>query len=115
MQSNTFFSVFQFNDTTTPPSLQTNLFDYRVQVDTALSSITATGLIRGVEQRVVHPQYLTGVLKPNDVVMIKLDAAIPFSSTVKPVCLPKEGQVFTPNSNCFVIGWGYTSPKGEYT
>uniref|UniRef100_A0A8C4TE21 Peptidase S1 domain-containing protein n=1 Tax=Erpetoichthys calabaricus TaxID=27687 RepID=A0A8C4TE21_ERPCA len=29
--------------------------------------------------------------------------------TVRPVCLPSYEQTFSPNSNCWISGWGYTS------
>lgn len=43
----------------------------------------------------------------NDVALVILEKPLKFANNVKPVCLPKQGEVFT-QQECYVTGWGKT-------
>ncbi|KAK1801212.1 hypothetical protein P4O66_022912, partial [Electrophorus voltai] len=42
----------------------------------------------------------------NDIALIKLQTPVQFSDTIKPACLPKDGQVLPNATPCYVTGWG---------
>jgi len=48
----------------------------------------------------------------NDVAILKLDKPLTFTDFVQPLCLPRPEQVFAPNEECYVAGWGHTQWNG---
>uniref|UniRef100_A0A4W4FX82 pancreatic elastase II n=1 Tax=Electrophorus electricus TaxID=8005 RepID=A0A4W4FX82_ELEEL len=50
--------------------------------------------------------YIFICLKHNDIALIKLQTPVQFSDTIKPACLPKDGQVLPNATPCYVTGWG---------
>ncbi|XP_041939904.1 serine protease 27-like [Alosa sapidissima] len=42
----------------------------------------------------------------NDIALVQLQEAVSFSDTVKPVILPSPRDVFSPDTECWVTGWG---------
>jgi len=48
----------------------------------------------------------------NDVAILKLDKPLTFTDFVQPLCLPRPDQVFAPNEECYVAGWGHTQWNG---
>ncbi|CAG5109935.1 Oidioi.mRNA.OKI2018_I69.chr2.g4403.t1.cds [Oikopleura dioica] len=54
----------------------------------------------------IHPDF-NPTSMVNDVALIKLNKAVPFTEKIQPVCLAKT--VPAPGTSCFVAGWGATS------
>ncbi|XP_078354676.1 serine protease hepsin-like isoform X2 [Oculina patagonica] len=48
----------------------------------------------------------------NDITIMKLDSPLTFNNYVQPLCLPRPDQVFAPNEECYVAGWGHTQWNG---
>lgn len=46
----------------------------------------------------------------NDIALIRLERSVPFSSFIKPICLPRsaEDSGLTPGNLLTVAGWGHT-------
>lgn len=42
----------------------------------------------------------------NDIALIKLENAVPFSDTIMAACLPAAGSILPNNEPCYVTGWG---------
>ncbi|XP_068727107.1 transmembrane protease serine 11D-like isoform X1 [Montipora capricornis] len=49
----------------------------------------------------------------NDVAILKLDKPLVFTNHVQPLCLPRTDEVFAPNEECHVAGWGHTEWNGR--
>ena len=66
-----------------------------------------------IDKIIVHPKYdpHKGHEYDYDVALIKLRDAISFTSNVRPVLLPTKD--FTPETKCYVTGWGNTKEKGN--
>ena len=43
---------------------------------------------------------------------MKLDRALVFNNYVQPLCLPRPHDIFAPNKECYVAGWGHTEWNG---
>ncbi|GFV53770.1 apolipoprotein(A) [Trichonephila clavipes] len=48
----------------------------------------------------------------DDIALIKLNAPVTFTDTVKPSCLPSLGWDLRPGEKCFATGWGETRGSG---
>ncbi|GFY39869.1 chymotrypsin-like elastase family member 2A [Trichonephila inaurata madagascariensis] len=48
----------------------------------------------------------------DDIALIKLNAPVTFTDTVKPACLPSLGWDLRPGEKCFATGWGETRGSG---
>ena len=57
----------------------------------------------------IHPQYSSA---SKDIGLIKLSRAATLSDRVSPICLPKSTDLYPPNENCVVSGWGTMSFGG---
>lgn len=44
--------------------------------------------------------------------IVKLDRPVTFNNYVQPVCLPRPNDVFAPDEECYVAGWGHTQWDG---
>lgn len=44
--------------------------------------------------------------------ILKLDRPLTFNNYVQPLCLPSPDEVFLPNEECYVAGWGHTQWNG---
>uniref|UniRef100_A0A8C2ZVD4 Corin, serine peptidase n=1 Tax=Cyclopterus lumpus TaxID=8103 RepID=A0A8C2ZVD4_CYCLU len=58
---------------------------------------------RGVRSIIVHPRYNRAVVD-YDISVVQLDSATPF---VSPVCLPEPDRLPSPDSYCYITGWGH--------
>uniref|UniRef100_A0A3B4A8H0 Uncharacterized protein n=1 Tax=Periophthalmus magnuspinnatus TaxID=409849 RepID=A0A3B4A8H0_9GOBI len=58
---------------------------------------------RGVRTIVVHPRYNRAVVD-YDISVVQLETETAF---VRPVCLPAIGQLPSPDSYCYITGWGH--------
>ncbi|XP_011210742.1 trypsin-1 [Bactrocera dorsalis] len=68
------------------------------------------GITRKVIQTTIHPQYDQSRIV-NDIAILKLDSPIPFSSSMRPVCLPDINHNFD-NRDAIVAGWGLVKEGG---
>uniref|UniRef100_A0A668A3T8 Corin, serine peptidase n=1 Tax=Myripristis murdjan TaxID=586833 RepID=A0A668A3T8_9TELE len=59
---------------------------------------------RGVRSIIVHPRYNRAVVD-YDISVVELD--IEETAFVRPVCLPRPGQLPSPDSYCYITGWGH--------
>ncbi|XP_031417092.1 serine protease 27-like [Clupea harengus] len=65
-----------------------------------------------LKRLVLHPDYniqKNAKMVYNDIALVQLQEAVPFSDTVAPVVLPSPRDVFSANAECWVTGWGYVS------
>lgn len=58
-----------------------------------------------VNRILVHPLY-SQAGSPGDILLLKLDAGVAFTSYILPVCLPESSVQFPSGKNCWVTGWG---------
>ncbi|KAM3857457.1 atrial natriuretic peptide-converting enzyme [Diretmus argenteus] len=61
---------------------------------------------RRVRSIIVHPRYNRAVVD-YDISVIELESEIEETSFVRPVCLPEAGQLPSPDSYCYITGWGH--------
>ncbi|XP_014871842.1 atrial natriuretic peptide-converting enzyme isoform X1 [Poecilia latipinna] len=61
---------------------------------------------RSVRSIVVHPRYNRAVVD-YDISVVQLDSEVEETAHVRPVCLPRPGQLPTPDSYCYITGWGH--------
>ncbi|CAH1781198.1 unnamed protein product [Owenia fusiformis] len=50
---------------------------------------------------------------PYDIALLELDRPVPLNRYIQPVCLPKPGEVFTEQDECYLTGWGDTRGTGD--
>lgn len=61
---------------------------------------------RGVRSIIVHPRYNRAVVD-YDISVVQLDSEVEETPFVRPVCLPQLGQLPSPDSYCYITGWGH--------
>ncbi|XP_049922666.1 atrial natriuretic peptide-converting enzyme [Epinephelus moara] len=61
---------------------------------------------RGVRSIIVHPRYNRAVVD-YDISVVQLDSEIEETPFVRPVCLPEPAQLPSPDSYCYITGWGH--------
>ncbi|TMS01056.1 hypothetical protein E3U43_016797 [Larimichthys crocea] len=61
---------------------------------------------RGVRSIIVHPRYNRAVVD-YDISVVQLDSEIEETLFVRPVCLPELGLLPSPDSYCYITGWGH--------
>ena len=69
-----------------------------------------TEVFINVESISVHENYDADATA-NDIALLRLASDIPYSSAIKPVCLPR-GDAAT-DMTCVTTGWGETQSKGK--
>jgi hypothetical protein len=47
----------------------------------------------------------------NDIALVKLSTAMPFSDTIRPICLPSQNESLPTDKLCYAAGWGRTDRK----
>ncbi|XP_002414937.3 chymotrypsinogen A [Ixodes scapularis] len=63
-----------------------------------------------VEDICVHPGFLNdkSAGRTTDIAILRLRQKVNFTETIRPVCLPENGQKVTSGSEIYVTGWGFT-------
>ncbi|KAM9699224.1 LOW QUALITY PROTEIN: atrial natriuretic peptide-converting enzyme-like [Menidia menidia] len=61
---------------------------------------------RGVAAITPHPRYDRAVVD-YDISVVQLDAEVQQTAFVRPVCLPQPGELPSPDSYCYITGWGH--------
>ncbi|XP_029381890.1 atrial natriuretic peptide-converting enzyme isoform X2 [Echeneis naucrates] len=61
---------------------------------------------QGVRAIIVHPRYNRAVVD-YDISVVQLDSEVEETPFVRPVCLPQLGQTPSPDSYCYITGWGH--------
>ncbi|KAL6118187.1 corin [Pungitius sinensis] len=61
---------------------------------------------RGVRSIIVHPRYNRAVVD-YDISVVQLDSEIEETPFVRPVCLPEPDRLPSPDSYCYITGWGH--------
>ncbi|KAM7366674.1 hypothetical protein PAMP_016089 [Pampus punctatissimus] len=61
---------------------------------------------RGVRSIIVHPRYNRAVVD-YDISVVQLESEVEETPFVRPVCLPQLGQLPSPDSYCYITGWGH--------
>ncbi|XP_078020373.1 atrial natriuretic peptide-converting enzyme isoform X1 [Epinephelus lanceolatus] len=61
---------------------------------------------RGVRSIIVHPRYNRAVVD-YDISVVQLDSEIEETPFVRPVCLPEPARLPSPDSYCYITGWGH--------
>jgi len=51
----------------------------------------------------------------NDLAIVKLSEPLDFTDTVRPICLPAEGEALPVGKTCVAAGWGRINPNGHDT
>ena len=65
---------------------------------------------RGVASVTLHQRYSHAVVD-YDISVLELDREVEITSYVRPVCLPRPGQLPMPDTYCYITGWGVLSSK----
>uniref|UniRef100_F7BQG2 Transmembrane serine protease 2 gene 15 n=1 Tax=Xenopus tropicalis TaxID=8364 RepID=F7BQG2_XENTR len=65
-----------------------------------------------VERALVHPSY-SSYTQIYDVALLKLTAALVFTTNLRPVCLPNVGMPWAEGQPCWISGWGTTAEGGS--
>jgi hypothetical protein len=60
-----------------------------------------------------HSDYDAPYIK-NDIALVKLEKPIKFTDTIRPICLPTQGEALPVGKTCFVAGWGRISSSDAY-
>ncbi|KAM4889441.1 enteropeptidase [Thomomys bottae] len=66
---------------------------------------------RLIDQIVINPHYNKRT-KNNDIAMLHLEFKVNYTDYIQPICLPEENQVFLPERNCSIAGWGTVAYEG---
>lgn len=79
------------------------------------------GFLKDIEKIIVHPKYTQvhqdsiGKISDYDFSLLKLKNALQFSTSIKPVRLPKQNEKISSGANAIVSGWGSISEKSAYS
>ncbi|KRZ66160.1 Transmembrane protease serine 9, partial [Trichinella papuae] len=65
-----------------------------------------------VKNVIMEPQYNDKTLK-NDIALLQLKETVFYTTTTRPVCLPKPGEKPLPTTSCWVSGWGALMSHGS--
>uniref|UniRef100_A0A8C9R3X5 Transmembrane protease serine 5 n=1 Tax=Scleropages formosus TaxID=113540 RepID=A0A8C9R3X5_SCLFO len=63
-----------------------------------------------VVEKIVYNKNYNHKTHDNDIALMKLKTPLNFTDAVKPVCLPKYSRDLPGGTQCWISGWGYTSP-----
>ncbi|XP_068921157.1 tryptase beta-2-like [Petaurus breviceps papuanus] len=58
-----------------------------------------------LEKIIIHPNY-TNVFEGFDLALLKLQSPVQLTKTIQTITLPEASQIFTPDMECWVTGWG---------
>ena len=65
----------------------------------------------GGDKVIIHPDYQERITE-NDLALVKLNTSVAFTTSVSPICLPREGVNLT-GSPAFSTGWGTSNLGGR--
>ncbi|XP_026214606.1 tryptase-2-like [Anabas testudineus] len=85
--------------------------NYRRSMVWAGSNVLQKGFHQymGIRTVVMHSQYgKQGNSYVNDIALVQLTKSLKLSDDVKVVKLPSNSDIFSPSSECWIIGWGNT-------
>jgi len=51
----------------------------------------------------------------NDIALVKLASPIPFTDTIRPICLPTAGEAIPVGKTCIAAGWGRNNSRNQDT
>ncbi|XP_075055392.1 transmembrane protease serine 12 [Mixophyes fleayi] len=71
-----------------------------------------TRRISGIRQISVHANFDVTTMD-NDVALLELSSSISYTDYIQPVCLATRALPVDPLTQCFITGWGTTTPGGE--
>ncbi|XP_076607124.1 enteropeptidase [Chaetodon auriga] len=63
--------------------------------------------------RIIINKHYNRQTKQADIALMHLQQPVNITPSVQPVCLPPEGQDFTPGRKCFIAGWGKDAENGS--
>ncbi|XP_052775033.1 uncharacterized protein LOC128213411 isoform X2 [Mya arenaria] len=69
--------------------------------------------VRFASEIVIHPDY--NFIYNADIALIRLQRPFTFTSDIRSICLPWDKRQFSPDSNCFIAGYGVWDMKDYYT
>jgi hypothetical protein len=69
--------------------------------------------VRKVDQLRVRRDY-DPIEVLNDIALIKLASPVYFSDTIRPICLPEQGEALPVGKDCAAAGWGRVESKNEW-
>ncbi|XP_027719080.1 tryptase-2-like isoform X2 [Vombatus ursinus] len=58
-----------------------------------------------LEKVIIHPNY-TAAHEGFDIALLKLQSPVQFTRTIQTITVPEVSQIFTPDMECWVTGWG---------
>uniref|UniRef100_A0A4W3H281 ST14 transmembrane serine protease matriptase n=1 Tax=Callorhinchus milii TaxID=7868 RepID=A0A4W3H281_CALMI len=67
---------------------------------------------RKVKRIITHESYNQYTFN-NDIALLELDSSVPFSSVIRPICLPDQTHRFPVGKATWVSGWGARAENGE--
>ncbi|XP_050996689.1 serine protease 42-like [Acomys russatus] len=70
-----------------------------------------TSLVIPIQSIIVHPKFSTTVVVKHDIALLKLQYPVNFTSTIHPICIPKETFYVEAGTTCWVTGWGLPDPN----
>ncbi|CAH6787252.1 F11 [Phodopus roborovskii] len=65
-----------------------------------------------VQEIIIHDQYKMAE-NGYDIALLKLESAMNYTDSQRPICLPSKGDRNVVYTECWVTGWGYTRSRGE--
>ncbi|XP_048091985.1 atrial natriuretic peptide-converting enzyme [Alosa alosa] len=68
---------------------------------------------RGVASVTLHQRYSRAVVD-YDISVLELDREVEITGHVRPVCLPRPGQLPLPDTYCYITGWGHVGNRMPY-
>lgn len=67
---------------------------------------------RRVRSIIVHSRYNRAVVD-YDISVVELESEVQVTSYVRPVCLPRRGQLPKADQYCHITGWGHVGNRSE--
>ena len=70
------------------------------------------GVSTTVAEIILHPEYDAST-NENDMALLRLTSAVPFTNYIRPVCLAASGSIFHQGTDSCVTGWGNIREGGD--
>lgn len=68
--------------------------------------------LRPIVRIVIHPGYVDAGFV-NDISLLQMESPVIFSDYVRPICLPRVGEIPKDGALCTVVGWGQLFEVGR--